>query len=115
MSSRTPKQRIQDMIEAIGRIRSYTTGMDFAAFAADAKTVDAVVRNLEVIGEASRRVPGSLTTLYSDTEWRRIGDMRNKLIHDYVDTNVELVWQTVVTRLDALESALHEMSARLED
>ena len=115
MSSRPPRQRIQDMIDAIARIRSYTSGMDYQQFVADTKTVDAVVRNLELIGEASRRVPSSYLTNFLEDDWRRIGDMRNKLIHDYADTNVDLVWQTVCSRLDALEIALQAMLERLAD
>ncbi|MCH9020369.1 MAG: DUF86 domain-containing protein [Proteobacteria bacterium] len=87
--------------------------MDFEAFCEDPKTVDAVVRNLEIIGEASKRVPQHLTRHYKDADWSRIGDMRNKLIHDYAQTNERLVWETIKTRLDPLEDALENMAAEL--
>ncbi|MDP6351293.1 MAG: DUF86 domain-containing protein [Alphaproteobacteria bacterium] len=97
------------MIRAIERIQDYTAGMDYARFCRDPKTVDAVVRNLEIIGEASKRVPKSLAALYTDADWRRIGAMRDKLIHDYAETNTGLVWETVQTRLGSLDRALRQM------
>ena len=103
------------MLDAILKISAYTEGMDEPAFSADLKTVDAVVRNLEIIGEASRSIPENLYSLYTDADWRRIGEMRNKLIHDYAGTNVGLVWQTLIGRLDALETSLRDMLAKLDD
>ena len=102
MYSEGVHQRVQDMLDAIGRISGYVSGMNFDAFRRDPKTIDAVVRNLEIIGEASRHIPESLTGYYEDADWSRIATMRNKLIHDYANTNERLVWETVRTRLGPL-------------
>jgi uncharacterized protein with HEPN domain len=96
------------MIDAIDKIRSYIQDLDYAGFSADGKTIDAVVRNLEIIGEAAKHISASLVPTYDPQDWVRIGSMRNKLIHDYADTNVSLVWETVTGRLDDLEQALRE-------
>ena len=114
MYSEGARQRIRDMLEAIGRIRQYVAGMNFEAFLQDPKTVDAVVRNLEIIGEASRHVPPDLAEVYTDAEWTRISDMRNKLIHDYARTNERLVWETVQLRLGPLAEALEAMADKTE-
>ena len=114
MYSEGARQRIRDMLEAIGRIRQYVTGMNFEGFIRDPKTVDAVVRNLEIIGEASRHVPPDLAEVYTDAEWTRISDMRNKLIHDYARTNERLVWETIEVRLGPLATALEAMAAKIE-
>lgn len=109
MSTRSVRQRLEDMLDAIVRIRRYTEGMEYPAFAADPKTMDAVARNLELIGEASKRIPPSLHRLYTEARWERIADMRNKLVHDYADTDTRLVWQTIQARLGPLETSLRAM------
>ena len=113
MCSEGALQRVRDMLDAIARIREYVSEMDFEAFSKDSKTVDAVVRNLEIVGEASKRVPKHLTRHYADADWSRIGDMRNKLIHDYAQTNERLVWETIKVRLGPLEESLQKMAAEL--
>jgi uncharacterized protein with HEPN domain len=69
MPSRDWKLRLQDILDAIAKIRRYTAGMDFSSFASDDKTVDAVVRNLQVIGEASRHVPTEQRERHSHVPW----------------------------------------------
>ena len=95
---------LDNMLEAIGRIRRHVGAMDFIAFKADEKTVDAVIRNLEVIGEAARNVPDPLRQSCPETEWRKIISLRNILIHDYFGVNLEIIWDIVQHRLDGLES-----------
>jgi uncharacterized protein with HEPN domain len=108
VSSRTPLQRLQDILDAIRKIRAYTAGFSYTQFESDSKTIDAVVRNIEIIGEASRHVGPPLVPHYSSEEWARIGAMRNRLIHDYGGTNPLRVWETIQQRLDQLEHAVTE-------
>ncbi len=73
-----------------------------------------MVRNLEIIGEASKYVSERLTGYYADADWSRIGAMRNKLIHDYARTNERLVWETVKKRLEPLAKALDQMASKID-
>ena len=83
MTNKDWRVRVEDMLEAIERIDSYVDGMSLKEFLADPRTQDAVLRNLEVLGEASKRVPFHIQHRHSDIPWSRIGDMRNILVHEY--------------------------------
>jgi uncharacterized protein with HEPN domain len=75
--------RVQDIIECAERIEQYTAGLEFEAFAGSRMTVDAVVRNLEIMGEAARYVPPEVQVRCPEVAWRLMNDMRNVLIHAY--------------------------------
>jgi len=109
MRYREWKLRLEDILEAIATIDRYATGMDYEAFRADSKTVDAVVRNLEIIGEAARHVPDAIRKRYSDVPWARMRDMRNVLIHEYSGVSVSIVWQTVRDDLPPLVPLLRRI------
>ncbi|MGE5514564.1 MAG: DUF86 domain-containing protein [Bacteroidota bacterium] len=83
--------RVEDMLEAIERITSYVDGMSRAEFVGDSRTQDAVLRNLEVLGEASKRVPFHIQHRHADIPWSRIGDMRNILVHEYHSVDPEII------------------------
>ena len=89
---------LRDILDATESATHFVAGMDFDAFAADKKTVFAVVRALEIIGEAAKNVPRSLRTQYSAVPWRDIAGMRDKLTHEYFGINPRRVFDTV--RLD---------------
>ena len=101
--SRDFKLYLDDMIEAIRAIREYTGGMTFESFAADRKTIDAVVRNLEIIGEAAGNLPEEIKDKGGDIEWRKIIGLRNLLIHEYFGISKPVVWDIVQNKLDLLE------------
>jgi len=82
---------LSDMIECGKKILNYVKGMDFDAFINDAKTVDAVIRNFEVLGEASKYISLEIKSKNPFVEWRKIGDFRNVLIHDYFGINHETI------------------------
>jgi uncharacterized protein with HEPN domain len=100
---------LDDILEAIGRIRRHVGQMDFAASKTDEKTVDAVIRNLEVIGEAARNVPEPLRQGCPETEWCKIVALRNILIHDYFGINLEIIWDIVQHKLDDLEATCRRL------
>jgi uncharacterized protein with HEPN domain len=91
--------------DAIDAIVAYTTA-GRAAFMADRKTQDAVVRNLEIIGEAVKRLSPDLTGTHADVPWRQIAGMRDKLIHDYFGVDLDLVWVVVEQELPSLRTRI---------
>ncbi len=90
---------LEDILEAIQKIRDFTSGHTLETFVRDAKTIDAVVRNLEVIGEATKKVPASLRAHHPDIDWKRISGLRDILIHEYFRVDVEIIWDIVQNKL----------------
>jgi uncharacterized protein with HEPN domain len=95
MPKRHPDLLIEDMRTAIQKIERYTSGMDQQLFRQDEKTIDAVVRNLEVLGEATRQMPEDFTTRHSDLPWRQIAGLRNRIVHDYIGLDLDIIWQVI--------------------
>lgn len=112
MSKRTDQAYLEDMLEAARRATAYCAGMTREQFLDDAKTQDAVVRNLEILGEAAKCVPDGLRCEVSIIPWRNITGMRDRLIHDYFGVNWDIVWDVVTQDLPPLLSQLQEFVAR---
>lgn len=106
MSKRSVRLLLDDMLEATERIERYVVGLDQAGFLADEKTSDAVVRNIEILGEAAAHVPDDFKASTPDLEWTRIVGLRNRVVHGYFAVDLELVWQIVVSDLPGLVSRL---------
>jgi uncharacterized protein with HEPN domain len=101
-------------LDAIDAIVSYTTdGRD--AFFADGKTQDAVIRNIEVLGQAVKGISDETRALEPAVPWRQIAGMRDKLIHDYFGVDLNLVWDVVERELPVLRPQLEELRQRLTD
>jgi len=100
---------ISDIITAISDIQSFTGNMSFEAFAKDKKTINAVIRSLEVIGEATKRVPKSLRQKYPDIPWSKMAGMRDVLIHDYMGVDLKTVWKVTQERLAELKPLLENL------
>ena len=101
--------RIRDILAAIEKIHQYTEDMDLEAFRGDPKTIDAVVRNLEIIGEAARHLPDEIVGKHSEIPWREMRDMRNLLSHEYFGVNRNIVWETIQTDLPAIVPFLRDL------
>lgn len=99
--------------DAIRRIREYTRGGEHDFFE-DTRTQDAVIRNLEIIGEAVKRIDSRLTQRHSDVQWKRIAGMRDRMIHDYLGVNLEIVWQTVINDIPSLDRRIEEILTELD-
>ncbi len=97
---------LADILEAATKIRRYTSGMDLEQFKSDSKTTDAVVRNLEIIGEAAKNLPDSVIQAYPGIPWRQIAGLRNRIVHDYFGVDLELIWKIVVSNIPTLLEAL---------
>lgn len=102
MSERGDREFLLDIKEAIERIRNYTAGMSYEEFLQDTKTQDAVVRNIEIIGEAVKNLSRGLKEKYKDIEWKDIAGMRDKIVHFYFGIKWELVWSVVNDKIPAL-------------
>ena len=100
---------LDDILEAIEKIERFTDGMTFEEFASDEKTVDAVLRNFEVIGEAAKNVPREVRREYSDVPWSEMAGMRDKLIHGYATIELRIVWMTVTDELPSLKPQVASM------
>lgn len=109
MPPRNWKIRFDDILECISRIQRYTVGMAFDEFEEDDKTIDSVLRNLEIIGEASRHVPRTIKAKYPDLPWMEMYTMRNIVIHEYHGVNLKIIWQTITEDLPPLVPRLSEI------
>lgn len=104
--------RIDDILEAVEKIGRYTIGLSFESFSADEKTVDAVARNFEIIGEAARHVPSAVTARYPAVPWSRMRGTRNIVIHSYREIDLRIVWDTSQNDLPHLPAQLRELLER---
>jgi uncharacterized protein with HEPN domain len=94
--------RVHDIIAAVEKVVGYTSGMDRTAFKADERTIDAVVRNLIVIGEAAGHVPEDVVTAHPHIPWARMRGMRNLAVHEYFGVDADVLWDTVTVNLPAV-------------
>ena len=106
MSKRPIDLLLNDMLESIDRVDQYTQGMSFDAFSNDQKSIDAVVRNLEIIGEAANRLPDDFKERHSSVEWYKVVGLRNRIIHEYFGIDLQIIWQIVHADLPALRQTL---------
>ncbi len=93
MSKRESKLLIEDILESGQKILDYTKGLTYEEFLKDSKTVDAVIRNFEIIGEAANRLTEDFKDENSNIDWHRIRGFRNRIVHDYFGIDYEIVWQ----------------------
>lgn len=109
MSKREWKLFIEDILESIRLIKNYVENMGFDDFKNDRKTIDAVVRNFEIIGEASRFIPDEIKEKYENVDWKGIVGLRNRIAHEYFDISLSIVWHIVMKELPTLEDQMKEI------
>ena len=90
---------LEDILLSMSRIAEYIDGYDFVRFKRDYKTVDAVVRNFEIIGEASRKLPYELRTKYKEIPWNEMYYLRNKISHEYHGIDYSIIWDIATNYL----------------
>jgi len=100
---------LEDILISINKIQSYIGNSSFEDFINDEMKLDAVVRNLEIIGEASRHIPDEIKEKYSDIEWRKICDFRNILAHEYFGIDHEILWDILMNKLNSLHSGIQSI------
>lgn len=109
MSKRLPKLYLEDILNSISNIEEYTQGLSFEDFSNDNKTIDAVVRNLEIIGEAARNIGHSFAEEHSELPWSEMISMRNKVIHEYIAVDLEILWKTINDDLPKLNEQIKQL------
>lgn len=109
--SRDYKLYLDDILECCENVAAFTDGMDFDDFSADRKTVDAVVRNLEIIGEAVKNIPPEILLSKPEINWKQIAGFRDVIIHKYFRVDLEIVWDIAQNRLEELKKAVSEILA----
>ena len=111
MSPRSWQERVRDILDAIGEIQQFTTGIDFDTFCQDIKTVKAAELNFIVIGEAAGHIPESVHAGRPDVPWHLIRGMRNRLVHVFFNVDPQIVWDTIQNHLPPLAAALTKLLA----
>jgi uncharacterized protein with HEPN domain len=101
--------RVGDILECIAKIQRYTRKYNFDDFADDEKTIDSVLRNLEIIGEAARHIPREVKERYPKLPWMEMQTMRNIVIHEYHGVNLKIIWKTVTEDLPSVISGLNKI------
>lgn len=107
MSKRDRLLLLEDMLESIQKIFKYTKAMSYDEFLEDDKTIDAVVRNFEIIGEAANKIEDDFKTLNPELEWNKLRGFRNRIVHEYFGIDIEIVWtiiqEDLINYLECLE------------
>ena len=103
---------LKDILEYMDRVEEYIQNLDYESFKLDRKTADAVIRCLEVIGEAVKHIPDEIRRKYPSVPWRDIAGMRDRIIHGYFEVDCQQIWLTVMEDIPALKPQIEQI---LED
>ena len=115
MSKRKDIDLIRDINESIERIVSYTHGIEYEDFKKDHKTQDAVIRNIEIMGEAVKALSEKVKKDNSNIPWKSMAGTRDKLIHDYFGVNIDIVWNIVKEEIPKLLSKIKSVLQYLKE
>lgn len=105
---------LDDILEAINKIERYFKASSPDGSAANEMAIDAIVRNFEVIGEATKRIPESIRRKYPEIPWKLMAGMRDKLIHEYFGVNTEVLFKTIKEDLPAVKPEIQQLSKELD-
>lgn len=114
MKKREYRDYLRDILEAVDDAESFVEGMSFEQFAKDKKTLNAVVRSLEIIGEAAKNIPVDVREKYGKLPWKKMTGMRDKVIHAYFGVNTKTLWNTVKNDLPPLKQLVQKMLTDIE-
>lgn len=100
---------LEDIITSCAKVLRYTRGMTFEEFVADERTVDAVLRNLQIIGEAAKNIPQEVRDRSTQIEWRKIAGLRDILAHTYFQIEAEIIWDIVQNKVQILQEQIQQL------
>ena len=106
---------IEDINDAISKIEIFTKGMDYQDFVEDDKTIYAIVRALEIIGEAAKKIPPDIKNSYPQIPWKDVVGMRDKLIHEYFGVNTKVLWNTIKQDIPSLKPLVQTFLSTLKE
>ena len=109
MSKRNRKLYVEDILECIKKVEKYTDDMEFALFEKDDKTIDAVIKNLETIGEAAGHIPDDIKARHKYIPWGEIVGLRNRIVHGYFNIDLKIIWGVIKEELPALKIQLEHI------
>lgn len=109
MPKRDADLLLEDMAAAMSKIGRYISGLDRQKFLADEKTIDAVIRNLEIVGEAARSLPIEFKTTHVAIPWHQIAGLRNRIVHDYFGLDIEVIWEIVSVSIPGFAKLLADL------
>jgi uncharacterized protein with HEPN domain len=104
---------LEDILVSLGRLQTLTSGMSYDGFAKDLTKQEAVIRNLEIIGEASRKVPEAVRSAYPEVDWAGLTALRNILIHEYFGIDLEIIWDIIQNELPPLDTQINKILSEL--
>lgn len=107
--SRDYRVYLDDIVAAIDKIAEFTKGISQEQFLEDTKTFDAVIRNLEIVGEAVKKIPKEVRCQYAEIEWRKVAGLRDLLIHEYFAVDTDIIWDVVTNKLPLLRRQVVKM------
>jgi uncharacterized protein with HEPN domain len=105
---------VRDILENMKDAEEFVRGMEFEQFSGDKKTINAALRSVEIIGEASKHVPDPVRDRYPDIPWKEMAGMRDKVTHAYFRVDLEAVWVVIAERIPKLRPAIEQVAADLE-
>lgn len=114
MTEKSPLVFLDDIIEALSKIEQFTQGLTADGFKQNVVVIDAVIRNLEILGEAANNLPDEITELHPDLPWAQMVGLRNFLIHEYSGVNPDIIWAIVSEDLPGLEEKIQSLLKELE-
>jgi uncharacterized protein with HEPN domain len=109
MSKRQPQLLLEDILESAEKILTYTQSLTYEEFTADSKTIDAVVRNFEIIGEAANRLPDEFKDAIEQVDWHKIRGLRNRIVHNYFGIDYSIIWSVKENYLSVLIAEVKEL------
>ncbi len=104
-----PQIYLQDIITSIHDIEIFIEGMSYAQFSKDKKTLNAVIRSLEVMGEAVKNLPAGFKNKHPEIPWKKIAGMRDKLIHEYFGIDIEIIWQVIEEDIPSIKPKIKKL------